>query len=244
MGQHVRAKGVKTEKIIIRRWQNGKRLHESPVAKSHGDQMVVHRGDLCDALVNRAKEIPNVSMRLDSTITGIDFDKSQVQLSSGETFRGDVIIAADGIKSIIRSKMLGDHSNAAMPTGEACFRITVPRKLMEEDEKLLPFIDGNAATRWIGPDRHVIAYPVSNHQLYNIATAHPDRRGVDESWTQKSSRTELLKEYEGWDPRLIRMFTIAPANEILEWKLCSHPTLETWIKGRVALLGDSCHPML
>ncbi|KAI5297108.1 hypothetical protein KEM56_005083 [Ascosphaera pollenicola] len=54
----------------------------------------------------------------------------------------------------------------------------------------------------------------------------------------------MIKDYEGWDPVIRKMIDRAPSEEILEWKLCMHKPLSTWVRGKGALMGDACHPML
>lgn len=67
---------------------------------------------------------------------------------------------ADGIKSIIRSRLLGDSSDNSISTGDAAYRILLPRRAMESDPDLEELVDEPQATRWLGPSRHIIAYPI------------------------------------------------------------------------------------
>ena len=244
VGDEVRSKGVMLDQIRILRWQNGKTLGSIPVDKSHGDQTVVHRADLHFAILNKALELPNVNMRLGSTVIETDFDEAFVTLSDGEKVQGDVVLGADGIKSFVRGKILGDAADVAIPTGDATFRAILPRKAMESDPELRPYIDELKAHRWVGPGCHIISYPIKKHEMYNMVMVHPDRGGVEESWTTKGSKSDVLREYDGWDPTLVKMLKLVPEGDVLEWKLCTHLPLKTWVKGSCALLGDACHPML
>ncbi len=244
VGDAVRKSGVALECVQILRWQNGKELGRIPVDKSYGDQVVVHRADLHNGLLDKAHEMKNVQIQIDSTVVDVDFETPSVTLKSGQVIRGDVVIGGDGIKSFIRGKLLQDSADVAIPTGDAVFRIMLSRDVMMNDPDLKPFITEPRATRWIGPNCHIIAYPVRAHQLYNVVLAHPDRGGLEESWTTIGSKKGLLDEYDGWDPNLVKMLNLVPDREVLEWKLCSHPPLATWVRGSVALLGDACHPML
>ncbi|KAH8664831.1 putative salicylate hydroxylase [Ilyonectria robusta] len=244
IGDEIRAKGVKTQRVKVLRWQNGKVLSDKVIDGSHGEQWVIHRADLHNALIAKAQSFEGVTMRLNSTVVDVNFRDASVQLSTGEWVYGDVVLAADGIKSAIRKLLLDDDSDIAIPTGDAVFRLILPRDLMAHDPELLKCVTDATVRRWVGPGGHIVAYPVRNHQLYNIAMAHPDRGGLEESWTTRGSKEMLLKEYEGWDPLLVKMLTLVPDEEVMEWKLCSHPPLKTWTRGSCALLGDACHPML
>ncbi|KAF7176004.1 hypothetical protein CNMCM7691_000855 [Aspergillus felis] len=240
----IHAKDVALEHIHVRRWQDGSLLGTMPVNKTYGQQVVVHRADLHNALIGKAVALENVQVRVNSTVIRVQFDPPAVTLADGTVLHGDVVLAADGIKSSIRDQLLGKDATKAVPTGDAAYRIMLPRSAMENDPELKQLIDEPQATRWIGPYRHIIAYPVRNHQLYNIVLLHPDRTDVEESWTTRGSKQMMVDDYRGWDRRVTKLIDLVKDNEVLEWKLCQHPPLKTWIKGRVALLGDACHPML
>ncbi|KAI9371620.1 hypothetical protein BJX61DRAFT_17546 [Aspergillus egyptiacus] len=240
----IHANDVALEKIHVRRWQDGRLLGTMPVNKTYGQQVVIHRADLHNALIEKALELENVDLRVNSHVTNVDFGSTSVTLADGSVVQADFIIAADGIKSGIRDHLLGEDSSKPMATGDAAYRIMLPRSVMESDPELKKLIDMPEATRWLGPERHLIAYPVRNHELFNIVLLHPDRHGIEESWTTRGSKQRMIDDYEGWDPIVTKLIDLVADDEVLEWKLCLHPPLKTWIKGSVAMIGDACHPML
>ncbi|KAE8360634.1 FAD/NAD(P)-binding domain-containing protein [Aspergillus caelatus] len=241
----IHSKDVALEHIHVRRWQDGSLLGTMPVNKTYGQQVVIHRADLHNALIERALALPNVELRVNSTVTDVQFDPASVTLADDTIVQGDVVIAADGIKSTIRGHLLGeDAPSKVIPTGDAAYRIMLPRSAMEKDPELRELVDEPQATRWLGPERHIIAYPVRKHELFNVVLLHPDGHGVEESWTTKGSKEEMVDNYRGWDRRVRKLIDLVAEDEVLEWKLCLHSPLKTWIKGSVALIGDACHPML
>ncbi|CAG8348873.1 unnamed protein product [Penicillium salamii] len=240
----IHAQDVALEHIHVRRWDNGKLLGTVPVNKTFGQQVVIHRADLHNAIIDRAIALPNVELRENSPVKDVTFSPASVTLANGDIVRGDVVIGADGIKSTIRSHLLEDSTIKAVATGDAAYRIMLPREVMEKDPELKALIDEPQATRWLGPSRHIIAYPVRKHELYNVVLLHPDSHGVEESWTTKGSKQEVVDNYDGWDSKVRKLIDLVDDNEVLEWKLCLHYPLRTWIRGSVALIGDACHPML
>ncbi|KAL4932839.1 putative salicylate hydroxylase [Aspergillus undulatus] len=240
----IHANDVALEKIHVRRWQDGSLLGTNPVNKAYGQQVVIHRADLHNALIEKALELPNVELRTNSHVAGVNFDATSVTLANGGTVKADIIIAADGIKSVIRGQLLGEDASQPMATGDAAYRIMLPRSVMEQDPELKKLVVSPEATRWLGPGRHLIAYPVRNYELFNIVLLHPDRHGIEESWTTRGSKQRMIDDYEGWDPIVNKLIDLVPDEEVLEWKLCLHPPLKTWIKNSVAMIGDACHPML
>lgn len=215
-----------------------------PVNKTYGQQVVIHRADLHNALIKKALELTNVELRENSHVAKVDFGATSVTLTNGKIVGADMIIAADGIKSTIRDQLLGGDACKPIATGDAAYRIMLPKNVMENDPELKKLIATPDATRWLGPERHLVAYPVRGHELFNVVLLHPDRHGIEESWTTKGSKQKMVDDYEGWDPVVRKLIDLVPDDEVLEWKLCLHPPLNTWIQGSVALIGDACHPML
>ncbi|KAI5859206.1 putative salicylate hydroxylase [Tricharina praecox] len=245
------ASSVSLTSVHIRRWSSGALLGEAPVNKSFGDQYVIHRADLHRALYERAVRLPNVRVRVNATVVSADFGEEEggkgagVLLKGGERVKADVVLAADGIKSRLRQQMLGLDVDTPTPTGDAAYRVILPRAAMLSDPDLRELIDTPRGTRWIGPGRHIMAYPIKAHQQYNMVLLHPDTsEGSEESWTAVGTKQELVDTYKGWDPVLQKIFALIPDEKVMRWKLCTHGFLETWTKSRVALLGDACHPML
>lgn len=242
----IHSQDVALENIHVRRWQDGSLLGTMPVNKTYGQQVVIHRADLHNGLIEKALALKNVELRVNSHVTDVAFDSPSpsVTLSNGSIIHGNVVIAADGIKSGIRERLLDDSSLKAEPTGDAAYRIILPRSVMESDPELKALVDEPQATRWLGPNRHIVGYPVRKHGLYNVVLLHPDRHGVEESWTTKGSKQDMINDYRGWDKRVTKLIDLVSEHEVLEWKLCLHSPLKSWIRGAVALIGDACHPML
>lgn len=240
----IHAQDVALEHIHVRRWEDGSLLATMPVNKTFGQQVVIHRADLHNALIDKVLALPNVELRENSPVAGVDFHSAAVTLANGTVVQGDIVIGADGIKSTVRSHLLQDSSTKAIATGDAAYRIMLPRSVMEKDPELKELIDEPQATRWLGPSRHIIAYPVRKHQLYNVVLLHPDRQEVEESWTTKGSKQAMVDNYRGWDRKVRKLIDLVDDDEVLEWKLCLHRPLKTWVRGSVALIGDACHPML
>lgn len=161
----------------------------------------------------------------------------------------DVLLAADGIKSVARRDMLQAlHIDATITdTNQAAYRIMISRDQLVDDPELLELIDSERVVRWIGEKRHLIAYPISNSTIYNISTTQPDvnfAAGPSETYTTKGDKTAMLDVFADFCPKIQRLLALVPDGEVCEWKLRVHAPLPTWIHGSVALVGDACHPTL
>ncbi|KAH0169347.1 FAD/NAD(P)-binding domain-containing protein, partial [Aureobasidium melanogenum] len=218
------------ERTSIRRWKNNEELASAPlmpgVAQLYNSLIgAIHRGDLQRTLLEHAK-MDGCDIRVNSRVVKVDDNfEAGVQLKDGSWVRGDLVIAADGIKSNIRRQIAAHHRHIdrATPTGDAAYRISIPRERMQRDTETLDMISQNAAIRWMGPHGHIVAYPIKNNNVYNMVLVHPQSPVVDheapESWTRRE-------------------------NEVIEWTLNSHRPLPLWHQNKVVLVGDACHPML
>ena len=169
--------------------------------------------------------------------------------SEAYTITADVLLAADGLKSNIRTQILQEigHDAQVQDTKQAAYRIMLRREDMENDPELLELINGDSVTRWIGEKRHIIAYPVSSKNIYNMSTVQPDTNfaaAPSATYTTKGSKSAMLEIFSDFCPKIQRLLNLVPDGEVCEWKLRVHSPLPTWVHGSVALVGDACHPTL
>ncbi|BGP21545.1 hypothetical protein JCM10295v2_000420 [Rhodotorula toruloides] len=228
---------------------------------------VVHRSALQKCLVTGAMGSGVVKLHLNKLVTDYDFDGSRFFVKArsptmanganghpepsaeeaGEWVEADVILAADGVKSKARAAMLGRKGevDTVVDTGQAAYRIMVRKEHINDDPDLLPFFTSSHSFRWIGEKRHIIAYPIASGEIFNMSTAHPDRRFVEaDTWTATGSKSEMLNTFHDFCPRIQKLLNLVPEGDVLEWKLRVHEPLSTWVDHNVALVGDACHPTL
>ncbi|KAH7275014.1 hypothetical protein B0J15DRAFT_518760 [Fusarium solani] len=215
-----------------------------------------HRASLAGNIFDAAKAQPNVHFHFGQTLQSVtSFGPGKVTfvIKSGDgverVVETDVLIGADGIKSPVRESILSslDLSAEVEETGTAAYRILVEREKMEPYPELLELIDSDAVRRWIGSKRHIIAYPIHNHTIYNVATAQPDVNfagSINATWTNKGDKKAMKDVYSDFCPLVQKLLDLVPDGDVVEWRLRSHKPLDTWTLGGVALLGDACHPTL
>jgi salicylate hydroxylase len=95
---------------------------------------------------------------------------------------------------------------------------------------------------WIGPNGHVICYPIGRGDTLNIFAGHVTDQWVEESWSVPSSQQELLTAYEGWNEALLGMFR--NVHHVYKWGIYDRDPVPQWTQGRVTLLGDAAHPTM
>ena len=169
-------------------------------------------------------------------------------LADGTTLSADLIVAADGIKSLARHLVLGARDDP-VSSGYACFRAYFePSPEMRADPALNAFLgDQDSVNFWIGPDTHVVQNTLRGGREFNwILTRKDDRADVlAESWFQPGDMNEVRRWARDIDPRI--RGAIMATESCLDWKICYRKPLPTWVSPgshRIVLLGDSCHAHL
>ncbi|KAH9940626.1 hypothetical protein B0H21DRAFT_575727 [Amylocystis lapponica] len=235
---------VKPEGISLRRYSTGERVGYTRWAEKmdvYGAPYYhIHRADFHKLLYDLAA--PNMTLRLASTVVSLDPEAPSVTLESGEVISADLVIGADGVKSYVQQVVLG-RSNPANPTGDTAYRAIIPTSLMLAEPDLKEFVETPEMTGWMAPGRHLMAYNVRAKKEFNLVMLHPDDGSV-ESWTAEGSADKMREDFADFEPRVQKMLSMV--HSTLKWRLMDRKPLEKWIhkSGRVALLGDACHPML
>jgi salicylate hydroxylase len=214
-----------------------------------------HRSSLAGGLFNGCKKESAIKFHFSTALVRVNSfgPRPVITLKPRDgdeyTVEADIVLASDGIKSVTRTQMLAELGMVSQEedTGQAAYRIMLKRSEMEHDPEMLALLDSDTVVRWVGERRHIIAYPVSNKQIYNLSSAQPDTNfaaATNATYTTRGSKAAMLKVYEDFCPLVHRMLNLVPDGEVCEWKLRVHKPLATWVHGSVALLGDACHPTL
>jgi salicylate hydroxylase len=227
------------------------------VEKTYGyPHMVGHRFSLANSMYEGCKKEKAITFHFATSIDSIESFGPKPRIiaaprdgSAPYPVEADILLAADGIKSNVRVKMLEILGVDAqiVDTDQAAYRIMLHRDQMKDDPELLELLDSDRVVRWIGEKRHIIAYPVSDKTIYNLSTAQPDANfaaAPSATYTTKGSKSAMLDVYGDFCPKIQRMLRFVPEGEVCEWKLRVHAPLPQWVYGSVALVGDACHPTL
>jgi salicylate hydroxylase len=221
----------------FRRWEDGRVLSAENLATScqrlYGERTyTVHRADLADAV---RSAVPPDAVQLGKRCISITVggDSAVLAFTDGASTEADVVIGADGVHSMVRGAVV--EPSPATFSGICAFRAIVPVDRAPE------FARRRAQTLWIGPDHHLVHYPISGETGINIVAFAPAGDYTTESWSATATVEEFLAEFAGWDSRLQEL--IQGAGTPGRWALLDRAPLQRWSHGSVTLLGDAAHPM-
>ncbi len=233
--------GVESSSKEVRIWSSGKtipllNLGAESVQRYGAPYYMMHRADLHKMLVDAVRAIKPDALHVNAQ--GVGFrevgDEVELQLNDGRTVRGDVLVGADGLHSRVRRQLVGEHKPRF--TGGMAWRGLIPM------ERLPEHLRRPVGANWIGPNGHIITYPVRSGKLLNFV-GHVERDDWQvESWTEAGTVAECKADYVGWHPDVQLM--VENIETPFKWGLFLHPTLQQWSHGRVTLLGDACHSTL
>ena len=197
--------------------------------------LCMHRADLHDSL---ASVVPAERIHLNKKLTGLDQSGAGVTLSfaDGSQAQADAVIGADGVHSLVRDILLGPEK--PFNKGRVAYRAIFKASLMNGG------VIRPSRTKWWGTDRHIVIYytTAARDELYFVTSLpEPIEWATRESWSAKGDVVELRKAYAGFHEEVRMVLDACP--DCHKWAILEREPLPAWSKGRVALLGDACHPM-
>ena len=204
---HLRQRAFAPRGWMHRVWDSGEYMSELTFTaedeKRYGaPYLLLHRGDLHAALHSA---VPTELIAFDKKLVGLERSGGGVALAfaDGSRVAADAVIGADGVHSLVRAFLLGPERPKF--TGRVAHRTTFPASLLQGFE-----ID--TCTKWWGPDRHIVVYPVdARRQEIYFVTSVPDPGWDVESWSTRGEMEEVRRALAGFHGDVQRVLAASPS---------------------------------
>ena len=215
-------------------------LGDAAASKAGAPYWVVHRADLQSALQAEVNDHPDIELRLGCQFedVGTHAKGLTVVQRSGNTRQQELALAlvgADGIWSAVRHHLF--------PNVQPRFSGLIAWRGTLDATQLPREYTSRRVQLWMGPNAHLVAYPISGARQINVVAIVPgtwNRPG----WSAPGEANEIKNAFTAarW-PAGARMM-IGAVDEWRKWALFTVPDGGEWTHGAVALLGDAAHAML
>jgi salicylate hydroxylase len=182
---------------------------------------VIRRTDLHSVLLASAKREARIALRFGAGVSDIQDDDRQITFSAGgERHAADVLVAADGVGSRLRTGYFGHPGPRTL--SKTAWRATLPIEAVPK--KVARDVTG----LWMGPGAHLVHYPLCAGAEMNLVVI-------------ASAASTNGPPLQGFGEACRELIQAAP--EWRRWPLQQHDAAE-WVRGGAVLIGDAAHAML
>jgi len=205
----------------------------------------INRRDYQDVLANAAISA-GAKIIFGVEITNIDVDGVIVKAADGRVWNADVVIGADGIKSVVRKAIpaLSDVEPIAL-IQEQAWRCTVPKETMRASPALTQLLNSGNEMAWTAPERYVLSWPLPEKRDYDVVTCVQQVGDVSlGKWGARTEPDDARKDFQ--DFCLLVRELLGHIQTSVKWTLAELPPLKTCRSenGRVVVIRDAFHAMI
>lgn len=195
---------------------------------------VIHRADLLSTIYAECQAHPNI--KLERNVEVVDFfqdnESVTVLLKDGREVKGHALVGADGLRSVIRQKIIGDGRNKVSRL--VCYRSVVPKSEIPES------LWSPNVVMWSGPNADFVHYPLRCGELYNLVATFLSDQEFDV--TDIAGRPdEVWGSFEGHLDEI--QLLLRKIDMGRRWLVGGREPVRNWSQGRVTVIGDAAHPM-
>ncbi|KAF8173878.1 hypothetical protein K438DRAFT_132120 [Mycena galopus ATCC 62051] len=215
---------------------------EDVLREAGGQFLLIRYDDLYQMLYRLALSVGAV-VTFNTTVTGADTTGTpSVFLANGTTVTADLIICADGGKSVMR-EVVTEAQDTATDSGYTWYTAIVPIERMVRDPELAKWAHIPQWPIWMGDNRCAFGFPIGDD--YSFSIYWPDTDVADdapEGWNVYCPTSVL--DLSPYDDRVRRLFNMMPTAQRVKYVL--RDRIEEWVDqgGRMVLIGEAAHPLL
>ncbi|MFJ3057018.1 3-hydroxybenzoate 6-monooxygenase [Herbaspirillum sp. NPDC087042] len=237
IGEKARARAVYTDEMVMHDAVDGRLVGRIPTGAAFRERFgnpyaVIHRVDVHLSLLEGAQETGQVSFLTSTRVQHVEQDEHGVTVydQHGRAHRGQALIGADGTKSVVRAQYVNDPARV---TGHVVYRAVIDKRDFPAD------LQWNAASIWVGPNCHLVHYPLRGGEQYNVVVTFHSRQ--QEQWGVTDGSAEEVQSYfQEICPQARQLIDLPRSWK--RWATADREPIGQWSFGRVTLLGDAAHP--
>ena len=239
VGEIARARAVYTDEMVMHDALDETCVGRIPTGDAFrrhfgNPYAVIHRADVHGSLLEGAQATGRIEVATSTQVQRVEQDDRGVTAFDGKggTHRGVALIGADGVKSAVRRQFVGDEARVS---GHVVYRAVVDRRDFPAN------LQWNAASIWVGPNCHLVHYPLRGGEQYNVVVTFHSRE--QEQWSVRvGSREEVQSYFEGICAKARQLIELP--KDWTRWATADREPIAQWTFGRVTLLGDAAHATL
>ncbi|MBA3479349.1 MAG: 3-hydroxybenzoate 6-monooxygenase [Lautropia sp.] len=239
VGDRARSRAVYTERMVMMDAIDASVVADVPLGEAFRRRFgnpyaVIHRADVHQVLLEGVQETELIEFKTSARVVRLEQDEAGVPVfdAGGSAYRGCALIGCDGVKSAVRQQIVGDDVRV---TGHVVYRAVV------EADDFPQELRWNYPTIWVGPDCHLVHYPLRGGDQFNlVVTFHSARQEV---WgVSDGDQQEVLTHFQGIHPLPHRLLDLPKSWR--RWATADREPIARWSFGLATLLGDAAHPMM
>jgi len=203
-----------------------------------------HRARLHQVLLD---QLPLDTVRLGHRLTDLTWDGEgpvRLEFEGAETFEADVVIGADGMRSVVRGRVAQalapddqtPHLSVPRYSGYVAYRGIAPAEAVSS-------LSPDTMYLWTGTTGRLLCYPIDCGRSFTTVVLESEPEGAPESWSASGSTEQLTAALSAYGDVAATQLN-ASTEQIRRWALYDRDPLDMWTSGPVTLLGDAAHPML
>ena len=237
IGPQARSRAVYTDEMVMHDAIDEYLVGKIPTgeafrARFGNPYAVIHRADVHLSLLEGAQATGQIECLTDTRVVQIEQDGQSVTVTDhkGQRHQGQALIGADGVKSVVREQYVGDPARV---TGHVVYRAVVEKKDFPQA------LQWNAASIWVGPNCHLVHYPLRGGEQYNVVVTFHSRK--QEEWgVTDGSKEEVQSYFQGICAKARQLIDLPKSWR--RWATADRDPIGQWTYGRATLLGDAAHP--
>ena len=241
VGELVKREAVFIERLLMMDGVSGETVIDIPLderfARRFGNPYAVtHRADIHGALLDGCKADPLIELRSSTRVSGFHTEGDKLvrtQTADGNSILACALVGADGVRSVVRERIVGDGEPAV--SGHMCYRAVLPVDQMPEELRWA------AAVLWAGHNTHIVHYPLRGWKLFNLVATVIGKH-TSGGHNEEALPEEVLPLFAHNCDKPMSIMRVPRVFK--RWMLRFREPVPNWTSGPVALLGDAAHLML